>query len=63
MEGDAQVVVNALQGKLSRSAHSQVIVDNIINASARVPRISFSFCFRKANNVECSSSFSKIDCS
>lgn len=51
VEGDAQVVVNALHGKISRGTHAQVIVNNIINASARIPHISFSFCFREADAV------------
>lgn len=51
IEGDAQNVVKAFQGKLSRGFHSQVMVDNIMKAASRIDQIEFLFCFREANAV------------
>lgn len=51
IEGDAQIIVHALQHKLSRGFHDQVVVDNILEAAKDIHSISFSFCFREANKV------------
>lgn len=51
VEGDAQNVVNALNGKLMRVIHTQVLVNNIKAAVSDLPSLSFSFCFREANYV------------
>lgn len=51
VEGDAQNVIKALQRRLNRSFHNQVIADNIVAASADIEHVSFSFCFREDNNV------------
>lgn len=50
-EGDAQVVVKALQGNLSRDFHSQIVVDNILLTASSLAHHSFLFCFREANRV------------
>lgn len=51
IEGDAQIIAKALQGKLARSYQTQILVDNITNSTSSVDFISFSFCFREANQV------------
>lgn len=51
VEGDAQNVVLALQGKLLRGFHNQIMVENIRAAAVNAHQISFNFCFREANNV------------
>lgn len=50
-EGNAQVVVKALQGSISRSFHSQIVVDNVRSAVSSLDCLSFLFCFREANFV------------
>lgn len=51
VEGDAQVVVRALQGSISRNLHNQVLIDNVRFQMSKIADHSFSFCFREANNV------------
>jgi ribonuclease HI len=51
LEGDASNVVNALQKKLTRSLHNQVLVDNTFYMLSNVHSHSFSFCYREANQV------------
>lgn len=51
LEGDAQVVVHALQQKLTRSFHNQVLIDNVLASSAGRISFSFNFCYREANRV------------
>ncbi|XP_057535284.1 uncharacterized protein LOC130813467 [Amaranthus tricolor] len=50
-KGDAQIVVDALQHKISRDLHNQVHVTNILDLLSNVGSFSFYFCFREANNV------------
>lgn len=51
VEGDAQVVVEALQSKLTRGLHNQILVSNILDSLADVDHITFNFCYREANGV------------
>lgn len=51
IEGDAQVVVKALQRSITRNIYNQVLINNTLNHVAEVNSLSFSFCFREANNV------------
>ena len=44
-EGDAKVVIEALNGKVSRAAHNQVLIDNILTISSGISHASFVFCF------------------
>lgn len=39
IKGDAQNVVKALQGKISRGLHAQVLVDNILVAALSIPQL------------------------
>lgn len=51
IEGDAQLIVEALCGKIVRGLHSQVLVHNIRHSAALLSGITFCFCFREANHV------------
>lgn len=51
IEGYAQNVVNALCGKIKRGGHTHILVSNISFVVSKLIGISFSFCFREANNV------------
>lgn len=51
IEGDAQNVVKAIQGKLKRGFHNQILVENVRAAASGIPQVFFDFCYREANNV------------
>lgn len=51
IEGDAAVVIDALNNKKVRSFHSQIMVDNIRSLLSSFQSISFSFCSRDCNSV------------
>lgn len=51
IEGDAQNIVHALQGKIKRGFHAQIIVENVSAAASEIQHLQFNFCFREANNV------------
>ncbi|CAO2821316.1 unnamed protein product [Amaranthus hypochondriacus] len=50
-EGDARSVIDALNGKVARAVHNQVLIDNILTFASRIEHASFAFCFREANMV------------
>lgn len=45
LEGDAQNIIHALQRKITRSFHSQIVVDNILSDVVDIDQLSFSFLF------------------
>lgn len=51
VEGDAQNIVHALQGKIRRGFHTQIIVENVSVAASDIQHIQFNFCFSEANNI------------
>lgn len=51
VERDALNVVHALQGKLARRIHNQIVINNICAAVKNLHDLSFNFCFREANFV------------
>lgn len=51
IEGDAQLVVKALNGEITRNLHNQVLINNVRHNVSSVANCSFSFCFREANMV------------
>lgn len=50
-EGDAKVVVDALNGGISRAGHHQVLIENILASSKVFREVSFVFCYREANLI------------
>lgn len=50
-EGDAKMVIEALNGNIIRVAHIQVIIENILATSLIFDQVSFEFYFREANMV------------
>lgn len=51
VEGDAQVVIRALQGSGSRSGLTQLIVEDTLDLKSHFDSIVFRFCYRECNSV------------
>ncbi|KAL2937746.1 1-deoxy-D-xylulose-5-phosphate synthase [Bienertia sinuspersici] len=51
IEGDAQVVIHALQLKERRNGHVQLLVDDAHSLYNLFEDFSFNFCFRDCNQV------------
>ncbi|KAL2921592.1 Polyribonucleotide nucleotidyltransferase [Bienertia sinuspersici] len=51
IEGDAQVIVQALQYKLTRRSQVQICVEDILAFRPCFDNITFSFCFRECNSA------------
>lgn len=51
LEGDAQLVVNALNGKVQRGNLTHVVILNIQAAATKIPSVVFNFCYREANTA------------
>lgn len=50
-EGDAKLIIDALNGRIGQAVHNQVLIDNILARSQDFAEVSFSFCFREANAI------------
>lgn len=51
IERDAQSIIKALQGSISRDFHTQTIIENIRSISSPLQQLRFQFCFREANSA------------
>lgn len=51
IEGDARLVIEALNQNRARGFYAQTLINNIRFMSSAISSISFSFCFRESNEV------------
>ncbi|KAL2906316.1 putative 4-hydroxy-4-methyl-2-oxoglutarate aldolase [Bienertia sinuspersici] len=51
VEGDAQIIIRALQQKIRRSHYVQLIIEDVIHLSASIEEIVFTFAFHQCNEV------------
>lgn len=51
IEGDARLVIEALNGRRAGGLHSQTLINNIKSMLSFFTSISFSFCYRECNEV------------
>ncbi|KAL2932048.1 14.7 kDa ribonuclease H-like protein [Bienertia sinuspersici] len=49
LEGDAQVIIRALQKQILRSGHTQLVVEDICACRTSFSKVSFNFCYRECN--------------